>query len=180
MSDMTPLRASLATPRLTLRPPRGDDAEVVARHLQDWEIVRWLARLPHPYSLEHAQAWISWTMESDELSLAICKEDRLIGAIGLRPPLATPFLGYWLARPYWGQGLASEAAHALVAHAFALLEVERILSGYFADNAASGRVLAKLGFTPTGSSMKLSLAQGKEVAHIDMALRRAPFEGLTP
>src|SRR5206468_11939592 len=88
----------------------------------------------------------------------------LAGACGLgRRPSGAVELGYWLARPFWGRGLATEACTALIAIARAL-GLERIEGSHFLDNPASGRVLEKLGFEPTGLiAPRLSCARGAEV-----------------
>ena len=59
-------------------------------------------------------------------------------------------LGYWVARPWWGRGIATEAGRALIANARDSLRLKRLVAGHFTDNPASGRVLQKLGFRPTG------------------------------
>jgi RimJ/RimL family protein N-acetyltransferase len=71
-------------------------------------------------------------------------------------------MGYWIARPYWGQGFATEAAHALIDIA-RTLKLPRLEASHFVDNPASGRVLEKLGFVPTGlSATRYSCARGGE------------------
>ena len=59
-------------------------------------------------------------------------------------------IGYWLGRNFWGQGIATEAANALLDWAYRIRGDRVVSSGHFADNAASGRVLEKLGFLYTG------------------------------
>jgi RimJ/RimL family protein N-acetyltransferase len=56
-------------------------------------------------------------------------------------------LAFYLARDYWNRGLASEAGHAFVRHGFETLSLQRIHAGMNASNAASIRVIEKLGFT---------------------------------
>lgn len=84
-------------------------------------------------------------------------------------------LGYWFGRPFWGMGLATEAAAALLGYAFDILSLRLIRSGVFADNPASLRVQAKLGFRRVGASIKRSLARRAEVAHIDTVLTPGRF-----
>ncbi|MBX3441448.1 MAG: GNAT family N-acetyltransferase [Planctomyces sp.] len=81
-------------------------------------------------------------------------EGRYIGRCGLYPNRdedgelipGEAQLAYYLARPYWGRGLASEAADAFVAYGFNVLGLQRIEAGTNVLNAASNRVLEKLGF----------------------------------
>jgi RimJ/RimL family protein N-acetyltransferase len=89
---------------------------------------------------------------------------QLAGACGLgRRASGAVELGYWLARPFWGRGIATEACTALIAIASAL-GLERIEGSHFLDNPASGRVLEKLGFEATGLvAPRFSCARGMEV-----------------
>jgi RimJ/RimL family protein N-acetyltransferase len=74
-----------------------------------------------------------------------------VGTAGLgRRPDGAVELGYWIARPYWGLGYATEAARAVLDIARHSLRLNRLVAGHFVDNPASGRVLEKIGFRPTG------------------------------
>ena len=59
-------------------------------------------------------------------------------------------LGYWIARPYWNQGLCTEALRAMVAWCFNVKGFQVLWSDFFVDNPASGRVMEKCGFRDTG------------------------------
>jgi len=83
-------------------------------------------------------------------------------------------MGYWIARPFWGRGYATEACFALIdmARTLGLTSLE---GSHFLDNPASGRVLEKLGFEPTGIvAPRLSCARGTEVAARLMRLELRP------
>jgi len=167
----------LETERLRLTPPADDDAETIARLANDWDVARRLARLPHPYHIEDAWVFlrelvpqgIVWAIRSGE-------EDALMGMMGLTPDPAGggAEIGYWLGRPYWGRGYATEAGRAVVA--YGLQRFERLTSGYFEGNDASRRVLEKLGFQEVGRGARHSLASGRALPHVDMALTK---EGVT-
>lgn len=143
------------TERLLLRPGWREDARALHAALQDEAVVRNLARLPWPYRLADAEHFLEREGSPREACCLIflrgADAPALVGgiAIGLRPGEA-PELGYWLARPFWGRGIATEAGRALIAHARDSLRLKRLAAGHFLDNPASGRVLAKLGFCPTG------------------------------
>jgi RimJ/RimL family protein N-acetyltransferase len=77
-------------------------------------------------------------------------------------------LGYYVARDHWGRGIATEAALAIVRFGFESLGYLKLTSGYYTDNAASGRVLAKLGFTIVGTSSRPCLAEGKEKSSVEV------------
>ena len=65
-------------------------------------------------------------------------------------PEAVLEIGYWIGKPYWGQGLSTEAAKAIIKEARETLGIKALMAGAFADNPSSLRVLEKLGFKRTG------------------------------
>lgn len=79
-------------------------------------------------------------------------------------------LGYWLGRRYWAAGYATEAARAVVDHARSLRVLGRLISGYYADNEPSGRVLRKLGFVEEGRSTRYSALRDEDVDYVEMTL----------
>jgi RimJ/RimL family protein N-acetyltransferase len=97
-----------------------------------------------------------------------------LGCCGLHPADGFEF-GYWLGKPFWGRGYATEAAHRLVLFAFEELGQETVHAGWFFDNPASGHVLAKLGARHNGSQMRDSRARGVKVLCHDMLLTREEF-----
>ena len=155
------------TARLLLRPGWAEDARALAAAIADERIVRNLATAPWPYGLRDAEAFLARPRDPVLPSLLIFErsdgEPRLVGACGLgRRPSGGVELGYWIALPFWGRGLATEAATALVDIAQAL-RLTRLQASYFLDNPASGRVLEKLGFEPTGiTAPRQSCGRGTE------------------
>ena len=82
--------------------------------------------------------------------------------------------GYWLTPDAWGRGYATEAGRAMVSAARYTLGLRRLKAGHFVDNPASGRVLTKLGFRPTGSvTPREALARGGEAPCVDFTLELA-------
>jgi len=154
----------LETERLVLRAPRPEDAENIAMLANERRIAENTARIPHPYTLADAKAFLAGANRSDrEIAFLIALADGTpIGACGLElrdghavPPGAAaagvaPELGYWLGLPYWGQGFATEAARALIDHAFEDLELDALHAGARVTNPGSRRVLEKCGFQWTG------------------------------
>jgi len=155
------------TDRLLLRPGWAEDAPALARAIADEQIVRNLATAPWPYALKDAEAFLAAPRDPVMPSFLITErtagEPRIVGSCGLgRRPSGAVELGYWIARPHWGQGFATEAARALIDIARAL-KLPRLEGSHFVDNPASGRVLEKLGFVPTGlSATRYSCARGGE------------------
>jgi RimJ/RimL family protein N-acetyltransferase len=170
----------LATPRLRLRPPCGDDAERIAALLNDRRISENLARAPYPYSIADAHQFISLAARDDELRLVITLADgTLIGAAGIAILRADgPEIGYWLGVPYWGQGYATETARALVDHAFAELGHDWLMSGARVTNGASRAVLEKCGFEWIGVVLQRSRALGTSVPADRFRLDRTRWDAL--
>ena len=159
----------LATERLLLRPLTPADAPALHRLLNDWAVVRNLARVPFPYSRELADDWIASTAKRAQdgtlLHLGIAGPDAgsdLVGAIGLDLDLDTKEgdLGYWVGRPFWGHGVATEAVRRLTRWALANLDLDRLTAQVAIDNPASAAVLRRAGFRETGRSEGAFLARG--------------------
>ena len=170
-SSATHLRhATITTPRLRVRPFEMSDAAHVAEICSDWAVASMCRFVPHPYTLEDARSFITQvtTNKKDTITCAIEHGTILIGCISLdglsfdRSGCWTAALGYWVDRAAWGRGFATEAATALLTHAFGDANDANtciaLYSGYWAENTASARVQAKLGFRPIGKREQLACA----------------------
>ncbi len=156
------------TERLLLRPGWAEDASPLAAAIGDEAILTKLAKAPSPYRLSDAESFLGMERrEGDADFLIIARTEgapRLVGGVGLQPDGKELELGYWIARPYWGLGFATEAARAVIDIARHSLKRSRIVSAHFIDNPASGRVLTKLGFKPTGDIVaRMCRARGHAV-----------------
>ena len=155
------------TPRLLLRPGWMEDAATLAQTINDPAVLRNLTRVPAPYGLDDAHAYLSLPQDQRlPRLLAFTRTQgapRLIGGCGVMQAAdGTHELGYWIARPYWGLGFATEAARAVLSMARAS-GVRDIRAAHFIDNPASGNVLRKLGFRYTGRiERRHSPARGHE------------------
>ncbi len=142
------------TERLLLRPGWAEDAPALTRAIADEGIVRNLAKAPWPYTGAHAEQFLACERGAATPSFLIFRRTdgapQLIGGIGIDMSGEAPELGYWLGREHWGQGYATEAGCAVLEIARHSLRLPQLVSGHFTDNPASGRVLEKLGFRPTG------------------------------
>jgi RimJ/RimL family protein N-acetyltransferase len=150
--------------RLFLRPGWPEEWSDLLALIDDHDVVRNLARAPWPYTVEHARAFAQdqgfaqdKTGGRDKrllpnffITLPGAEGARLIGSVGLSLMDGEVSLGYWIGRAFWGNGYATEAAQAVLRLARALGH-EHLVASHFVDNPASGRVLRKLGFCPTGA-----------------------------
>ncbi|MDQ2079057.1 GNAT family N-acetyltransferase [Xanthobacteraceae bacterium Astr-EGSB] len=142
----------LETERLVLRAPRLGDAKTIATLANDRRIAENTARIPHPYKLADAKTWLESVNRADgEQTYVITLSGDVIGACGFEArDDGAPEIGYWLGVAHWGKGYATEAARALIDHAFGDLDFTALQAGARVTNPASRRVLEKCGFQWTG------------------------------
>ena len=164
----------LQTGRLVLRAPRFEDAKRVAALVDDRHIAENTARIPHPYALADAEAWIGGANRTaGEATFLIERGGEVIGACGFDLREAGPEIGYWIGVPFWGNGYASEAAQAVIDHAFGEHRFDALLAGARVTNPASRRVLEKCGFQWTGVGLCRIRALGTSVPLDRFRLERA-------
>jgi RimJ/RimL family protein N-acetyltransferase len=179
--------------RLLLRPIWPEDWRGVHRGIADEGVVRNLARAPWPYSEEDARRFAEREENPKYPRFLVTRaaDAQILGCVGFNEASPTDHaeasggrdapaveLGYWIARLFWGQGFATEAGAAALAVARALGHRHAVAS-HFLDNPASGRVLAKLGFEPTGRIvMHASCGRGEEAPaalyRMDLAKMASP------
>ena len=141
----------LETERLILRPWRESDAEDLYIYASDPEVGPPAGWLPHT-SVENSREIIRTVLSaSDTFAVCLKKTGKPIGSIGFhRKDLAEAEdeyeLGYWIGKPFWGQGLIPEASLEMLRYAFEDLGMNRIWCGYYDGNEKSRRVQEKLGF----------------------------------
>ena len=163
------LPPEILTRRLILRAFRMDDAPRVRALAGEREIAANTTNIPHPYEDGLAEVWIGSLAERRLRGQAVgfavelrgdldagsddtLRPGELVGAVGLELDQENrqAELGYWIGKPYWGRGLATEAARAVLRYGFEKLCLNRIHAHYFAHNASSGRVLEKIGMVREG------------------------------
>jgi RimJ/RimL family protein N-acetyltransferase len=163
--------------RLSYRPLAGSDAGRVTALVGEWDVARMTARIPHPYSLIDADLWIA-SIGNDEFVRAVEHDGDLIGAVGyIAPEDGQAEIGYWIGKPWWGRGFATEAAGALMQHCFAVAGFRRLTCGHFVDNPASARVISKLGFRRIGNGTQWCEARQSEVETVRYVRRRPVLSG---
>lgn len=177
------MNAVLKTAGFLLRPAQAGDAEPIARYLNNFAVAGNLARVPFPYHLSDAKAWLRTrvpTLPVEETNFTIeLPGEGLAGHVGFHLGKEGPIIGYWLGEPFWGRGIMSAAVAASLDWFFAATAHETIYSGVFHFNQASLRIQHKLGFTETGRSRLLCLARNAEVEHIDTKLTRSVWKART-
>ena len=170
------------TSRLILRPWREDDARDLYRYASDPDVGP-AAGWPAHTSEESSREIIRTVLSAPETYAVCLKADgKPIGSIGLhRKDLAEQDdeyeLGYWIGKPFWGQGLIPEAARELLRYAFEDLGMSRIWCGYYDGNEKSRRVQEKLGFIyhHTTEGIELALLGETRTGHA-MLMTREQWE----
>jgi [ribosomal protein S5]-alanine N-acetyltransferase len=146
------------------------DKPALLEHLRTRDVYATTMNIPFPYTVPDADWWIRKRIEhtrrqGEEVTFAIRKSASLIGIVSSDNfEIATPHraeIGYWLAKPYWGQGIMTDAVRAFVSYAFAELGVVRLTAHVLDSNIASARVLEKNGFTLEGRFRKHFLKDGQ-------------------
>lgn len=159
----------IETRRLTLRAPEAADAPTLARLLDDIDIARMTSSIPSPYGLADAEGYLAHCDAADprtDVSFLIEHDDAgVVGGLGFDPsPGGGIEVGYWIGKPWWGRGFASEALVGAMTWAARDWRKRMVVAGHFSDNPASGRVLCRAGFLYTGRvELRRSRSRGEPV-----------------
>lgn len=145
------------------------DAVAVQELAGDWAIADTTKNIPHPYEDGIAEEWIGTHKPGYEngslATFAIVLRDgpKLAGAIGLTIDRGVNKgeLGYWIGKPYWNRGYATEAAVAVLAFGFNDLRLNRIQAAHLGRNPSSGRVMEKVGMLLEGTARQAMMKWGK-------------------
>ena len=146
---------------------RTSDVEALIKHANNYKL--WLNlrdAFPHPYNRQDARAYIRSVRERvPETTFAIAVDDEAVGSIGfvLRHDVerVSAEIGYWLAEPFWGRGITTEALAAVTKHAIETHGLTRIYALPFAWNVASCRVLEKAGYVLEARLRQSAIKDGK-------------------
>ncbi len=168
----------IETQRLILREVLPKDLKPLCRHMNNIKIASGLVGVPHPYSEKEGLWWIRHAAYErrkrprTEYILAITRKhhDTMIGEMILSEVDAThktASLVYWIAEEEWRQGIATEAARAVMNFAFRKLHLRRLEISAFADNQASHRLALRLGFTYEGTKRQAVWAESTGTVHDD-------------
>lgn len=177
-SHEPPILPVICTARLQLRAFRTSDIPAIVTLANDRVLAEMTLTMPHPYSEASARSWMRMHSGGEAglnsgRTYAMVRPngdgtETLIGAVGLviAPEHKRAEIGYWIGREHWGQGFATEAAGALLDHAFESLDIERVQAIHFAMNKASEGVIKKLGLRREGTMRARTIRFG--VTHDDV------------
>lgn len=160
----------LLTERLVLRSPHVEDIDTITLLANNPAIASMVSRMPHPYTKADAVDFVrksaARTSGNSVYAMTETATGKFVGCCTLRPT-ADPGameIGYWVGEPYWRQGYATEAVHALVDTGFKTTEINHIDASCRVTNTASRRVLQKSGFQFQGSDMQHLMALNASVS----------------
>ena len=165
-----------------LRPWKIDDLESLLRFANNFEIAKNMTnQFPFPYTEENGRNFImSATKEAPFHILAIDISGEAAGGIGIHPKAdiqcKNAELGYWLAQPYWGQGIATRAIIQMVNYGFENWDISRIYARPFGTNIASQKALEKSGFILEGKFEGSLFKNGEYLDELIYAIRRDKWE----
>jgi 8-oxo-dGTP diphosphatase len=173
----------LLTARLRLRPVEPKDAPRLVELLDDWDVVRHSALIPHPYTLDDAKRFITEQdirrIEGKGVALAMERttDHVVVGLVGFGLDKGSdPELGYWVGKAFWKLGFASEALARLLRHLFESLGYHRVWASFHPDNVASKRTLEKVGLSYYGVDTCNMPARGQSVVAPVFALKKGEWE----
>ena len=157
--------------RIHLREWKIEDAPDLAVAISNKKVLDNLRDgIPYPYSEKDAIEFITATLAAEEDSqyaFAICIDDKAIGSIGVfrkdNVHRLTAEMGYYIAEPYWGKGIMTEAVRQMCVFVFANTDIVRIFAEPYAYNTASCRVLEKAGFQCEGILRQNAIKNGQSV-----------------
>lgn len=162
-----------------LRTLEPDDAEAMQAIVNDPAVRAGIGRV-EPVSEPQEREWLEAAAEDDGVHLAICVDDELVGTIGFEnphPQWRTAEVGYFLREDAWGNGYATDALATLCAFAFDEYGLAKLAAKTFESNAASQRVLEKVGFEREGVHRSAALVDGEREAIYHFGLLREEFDG---
>ena len=161
----------METQRILLRPWCESDAEALFKYASDPDVGPRAGWPPHK-SVEESLEIIRTVFNTDTMwAVELKATSEPIGCVGYLPAPASNLkikddeaeVGYWIAKPYWGKGICTEALHLVIDYCFNENKFNAIWGDYFPENPASGKVMEKCGFVDTGQETRCSnLAVGAD------------------
>lgn len=187
---LSDLALAIDAPRLKLRPQRASDAEAFFPYTRDPDLTKFVSWNAHK-DLEETREWLAagaaMVEAGTDMIWAIEHEDAPIGCVGLHGirwgARALRYdraeLGYWIAKPFWGKGLMTEAATVATRWGFETLGLHKVNVMCFEDNVASKRVIEKVGYRFVGRLEEDVWRDGKWYAHLRFELTASEWADST-
>lgn len=161
-----------------LRPWTLNDLDSLVKYADNWNIAKFLTdAFPHPYTNESGKFYIDLVSKNEPQTIfAIDVNGEAVGSIGIYLQSdvhkKNAELGYWLAEPFWGKGLVTQAVKKIVEYSFQTFEIERIFARPFGTNLASQNVLEKAGFKLEAHFEKTIFKNGEYLDELVYAIRK--------
>lgn len=165
-----------------LRPWDISDLDNLVELANNWNIAKNMTdKFPFPYSESNGRAFIEFATKDDPIHIfAIDLKGQAIGGMGIHPQddifRKNAELGYWLAEPFWGRGIISNAIKHIIHFAFETYDIDRIFARPFGSNMASQRVLEKNNFVLEGIFEKVIIKNGELLDELVYAIRRENWQ----
>jgi len=160
-----------------LRAWKEDDLNALVKHANNPNVANTMMDIfPHPYTREKGIAFINLAMQEPIHLFAIDVNGEAVGGIGIHPladiQRKNAELGYWLAEPFWGKGIITEAIKQVIPIGFKLYDINRIFARPFGTNIGSQKALEKAGFKLEARFEKTFFKNGEFVDELFYAMRK--------
>ena len=160
-----------------LRPFNNNDLQSLVKYANNVAIAKNMTnKFPHPYTEENGKLFLEFATKNPTRMFAIEINGEMCGGIGLHPQedihCKNAELGYWLAEPFWGNGIISKAIVQMLEHGFKNFDFQRIFARPFGTNLASQKVLEKAGFVLEARFEKTLFKNGEYLDELVYGVRR--------
>ena len=161
-----------------LRPWNINDLDSLVKYANNPNIAKYLTDgFPYPYTIENGKKFIESAISHDPVHIfAIDINGEAVGGIGIHPQTdiqkKNAELGYWLAEPFWGNGIMTEAIQQIVNFTFITFDINRIFARPFGNNPGSQKILEKNGFTLEAKFDKTLIKNGQLLDELVYAIRK--------
>jgi [ribosomal protein S5]-alanine N-acetyltransferase len=161
-----------------IRTWKNSDLDSLVKHANNWNVARNMTdKFPFPYTEKDGCSFIERAMKGLPIHIfAIEIGGQSVGGIGIHPQddihCKNAELGYWLAEPFWGHGVMTEAVKEMVEYAFSTFDIDRVFARPFGTNKASQRVLEKAGFKLEARFENALFKKGEYLDELIYAVRR--------
>ena len=168
--------------KFSIRPWTLNDLDSLVKYANNWNISRNLTdKFPFPYTETDGKEFIEFASYDDPIHIfAIDIEGEAAGGIGIHKQddihRKNAELGYWLAEPFWGKGIMTNAVKQMVTFAFITYDIDRVFARPFGTNKASQRVLEKAGFTLEGKFEKVLYKNEEYLDELIYSIRRKDWK----